>query len=67
MIVTSCTWLSRKPAEEMRTMRDSSAAAEAASERVSVFATAPCNHVQILSKCADVVIAAIEDVTSKAS
>jgi pimeloyl-ACP methyl ester carboxylesterase len=55
------------PAEEMHTMRESSAAAEAASDRVSVFATAPCNHVQILRKCADVVIAAIEDVTSKAS
>jgi pimeloyl-ACP methyl ester carboxylesterase len=53
-------------AEEMRTLRDSVAAAEAASERVSVFATAPCNHVQLLSKCADVVTSAIEDVTGTA-
>jgi pimeloyl-ACP methyl ester carboxylesterase len=55
------------PAEEMRTMRESAAVAEAASERVSVFATAPGNHVQILNKCPDVVVAAIEDVASKAS
>jgi pimeloyl-ACP methyl ester carboxylesterase len=55
------------PADQMRTMRESSAVAEAASGRVSVFATAPCNHLQILNKCTDVVIAAIGDVTSKAS
>src|SRR6201986_1384588 len=47
------------PAEQMRTMRASVAAAQAASDRVSVFATAPCSHPQMLGKCADVVVAAV--------
>ena len=50
------------PAEEMRTMRASVSVAQAASERVSVFAAAPCRHTQILSRCADVVVAAITEV-----
>jgi ribosomal protein L18 len=36
--------------------------AEASSERVSVFATTPHKHTQILSKAPDAVVAAIEDV-----
>ena len=58
---------SRASAEEMRTLRESVAVAEGASERVSVFATALCDHVQLLSKCADVMVFAIEDVIGKAS
>jgi hypothetical protein len=50
------------PAEEMRTLRASAAVAQAASPRVSVFATAPCNHTAILRKCPDLVVAAIKDV-----
>jgi hypothetical protein len=29
---------------------------------VSVFATAPSNHVQLLSKSSDLIVAAVEDV-----
>jgi pimeloyl-ACP methyl ester carboxylesterase len=54
------------PAEEMAAMRASVAAAQAASQRVSVFATAPCSHTRILSGCADVVIAAIDDMAGQA-
>ena len=35
------------------------AEAEASNKRVSVFATTPCNHVQILNKAPDTVVAAI--------
>jgi hypothetical protein len=38
------------------------AAAEASNERVSVFATTPHKHTQILNKAPDTVVAAIEDV-----
>jgi pimeloyl-ACP methyl ester carboxylesterase len=55
------------PAEAMRPLRESVTVAQAANERVSVFATAPCNHTQILTKCADVVVAAIEDVVRRSS
>jgi pimeloyl-ACP methyl ester carboxylesterase len=48
--------------EEMRTVRAAAADAEASNERVSVFATTPHKHTQILSKAPDTVIAAIEDV-----
>jgi pimeloyl-ACP methyl ester carboxylesterase len=54
------------PEDQMRTMRESVAAAQSASERVSVFATAPCGHTQMLSKGADVVAAAISEVTGQA-
>jgi pimeloyl-ACP methyl ester carboxylesterase len=50
-------------AEETQRMRESVAVAQAASARVSVFATAPANHTRILSKGADIVIAAINEVT----
>jgi pimeloyl-ACP methyl ester carboxylesterase len=53
------------PAEEVRTMRAAVAVALAANERVSVFATAACNHTQILSKGAGLVVAAIHDVAVK--
>jgi hypothetical protein len=46
----------------MRTMRTAAAKAEASNKRVSVFATTPRNHVQILSKTPDTVAGAIEDV-----
>jgi pimeloyl-ACP methyl ester carboxylesterase len=49
-------------AEEMRTVRAAVVDAEASSERVSVFATTPQKHTQILSKASDTVVAAIEDV-----
>jgi hypothetical protein len=49
---------------EMRTVRAAAAAAdaEASNERVSVFATTPHKHTQILNKAPDTVVAAIEDV-----
>jgi len=53
------------PADQTRRMRESVAAAQAASQRVSVFATAPASHTQIRTKCADVVVAAIEDVAAR--
>jgi ribosomal protein L18 len=43
-------------------VRAAAADAEASNERVSVFATTPHKHTQILSKAPDTVIAAIEDV-----
>jgi ribosomal protein L18 len=46
----------------MRTVRAAVAAAEEANKRVSVFATTPHKHTQILSKAPDTVVAAIEDV-----
>jgi hypothetical protein len=54
------------PAEETQRMRASVAVAQAASQRVSVFATAPCNHTAILRKCPDLVVAAIKDVAALA-
>jgi hypothetical protein len=36
--------------------------AESSNERVSVFATTPHKHTQILNKAPDTVVAAIEDV-----
>ena len=54
------------PADDMRTLRASAAVAQAASQRVSVFATAPCNHTAILRKCPDLVVAAIKDITGTA-
>jgi uncharacterized protein GlcG (DUF336 family) len=50
----------------MRTMRAAVARAEASIKRVSVFATTPHNHPQILRKAPDTVVAAIEDVIHKA-
>jgi pimeloyl-ACP methyl ester carboxylesterase len=51
--------------EEMRKVRAAAADAEASNERVSVFATTPHKHTQILSKAPDTVVAAIEDVLSR--
>ena len=48
--------------EEMRTVRAAVAVAQASSERVSVFATTPHKHTQILSRAPETVVAAIEDV-----
>jgi pimeloyl-ACP methyl ester carboxylesterase len=48
--------------DEMRTVRAAVADAEQSSEPVSVFATTPHKHTQILSKAPDAVVAAIEDV-----
>jgi len=50
----------------MRTMRGA-AEAEASNKRVFMFATTPCNHVQILKKAPDTVVAAIEDVVHQSS
>jgi pimeloyl-ACP methyl ester carboxylesterase len=49
-------------AAEMRTVRAAAPVAEASNPRVSVFATTPHKHTQILSKAPDTVVAAIEDV-----
>jgi pimeloyl-ACP methyl ester carboxylesterase len=49
-------------AEEMRTSRAAVTVAEAANPLVSVFATSPRKHTQILSKDPDVVVAAIDAV-----
>ena len=48
--------------EEMRTVRAAVADAERSNEHVSVFATTPHKHTQILNKAPDTVVAAIEDV-----
>src|SRR3954449_6383534 len=53
--------------EEMRTVRAAVADAEASNDRVSVFATTPFNHTQILNKAPDTVIAAIEHVIAQSS
>jgi hypothetical protein len=53
--------------EEMRTMRAAAAEAEASNKRVSVFATTPYNHMQILNRAPDIVVAAIEDVIHRSS
>jgi pimeloyl-ACP methyl ester carboxylesterase len=49
-------------ADEMRAMRAAAAQAEAANPRVFVSATSPANHVQILAKTPEAVVAAIETV-----
>jgi hypothetical protein len=53
--------------EEMLTMRGAAAQATAANNLVSVFATTPCNHTQILSKAPDTVVAAIDHVVHRRS
>jgi pimeloyl-ACP methyl ester carboxylesterase len=53
--------------EEMRTVRAAVAEAEASNPRVSVFATTPHKHTQILSKAPDTVVAAIDDVIRRSS
>jgi pimeloyl-ACP methyl ester carboxylesterase len=53
--------------DEMRTVRAAVTDAEESNERVSVFATTPHNHTQILSKAPDTVVAAIEDVIHTSS
>jgi pimeloyl-ACP methyl ester carboxylesterase len=53
--------------EEMRTVRAAAAEAEASNPRVSVFATTPHKHTQILGKAPDTVVAAIEDVIHRTS
>lgn len=50
--------------EEMRTVRAAVVHAEEMNERVSVFATVPYKHTQILSKAPDTVAAAIEHVVA---
>ncbi|MEV4313807.1 alpha/beta hydrolase family protein [Actinocrispum sp. NPDC049592] len=52
-------------AEEMSTLRASVTEATARNSRVSVFATTPCNHVQILRKAPDIVVAAIDAVVQQ--
>ena len=51
--------------EDMRTVRAAAAIAEESNERVSVFATTPHKHTQILSKAPGAVAAAIEDVIGR--
>jgi pimeloyl-ACP methyl ester carboxylesterase len=53
--------------DEMRTVRAAVTDAEESSERVSVFATTPHKHTQILSKAPGTVVAAIEDVIRQSS
>jgi pimeloyl-ACP methyl ester carboxylesterase len=53
--------------EEMSTVRAAAPKAVESNERVSVFATVPQKHTQILSKAPDTVVAAIEDVIDNAS
>jgi pimeloyl-ACP methyl ester carboxylesterase len=54
-------------ADEMRAVRAAVTDAEASNERVSVFATTPHKHTQILSKAPDTVVAAIESVVRESS
>jgi pimeloyl-ACP methyl ester carboxylesterase len=51
--------------DEMRTVRAAVTDAEKSSTSVSVFATTPHKHTQILSKAPDTVVAAIEDVIQR--
>jgi pimeloyl-ACP methyl ester carboxylesterase len=53
--------------EQMRTVRAAAGEAEASNKRVSVFATTPHKHTQILNKAPDTVVAAIEDVIHQSS
>ena len=53
--------------DEMRTARAAVVDAEVRNERVSVFATTPHKHTQILNKASDTVVAAIEDVIPESS
>jgi pimeloyl-ACP methyl ester carboxylesterase len=53
--------------DEMRTVRAAVTDAEQSNERMSVFATTPHKHTQILSKAPDTVVAAIEDVIHESS
>jgi pimeloyl-ACP methyl ester carboxylesterase len=53
--------------EEMRTVRAAAAVAEESNESVSVFATTPYKHTQILTKAPDTVVAAIEHVIEDSS
>ncbi len=53
--------------DEMRTVRAAVAEAAKRSQRVSVFATTPHKHTQILNKAPDTVVAAIEDVIHESS
>ncbi len=52
---------------EMRTVRAAVSDAEERNDRVSVFATTPHKHTQILSKAPGTVVAAIEDVIHESS
>jgi pimeloyl-ACP methyl ester carboxylesterase len=53
--------------DEMRTARAAVTVAESLNPRVSVFATTPHKHTQILSKAPDTVVAAIEEVARASS
>lgn len=53
--------------EEMRTVRAAVTTAEASNPRVTVFATTPNKHTQILTKAPEVVVAAIENVIQQSS
>jgi hypothetical protein len=48
--------------DEMRTVRAAAAVAQARNQRVSVFATTPHTHTQILREAPEAVVAAIEEV-----
>lgn len=53
--------------DEMRTVRAAVTNAEKDNQRVSVFATTPNKHTQILSKAPDTVVAAIDEVVRRPS
>jgi hypothetical protein len=53
--------------DEMGTVRAAAPVAVESNERVSVFATVPHKHTQILGKAPDTVVAAIEDVVRRSS
>lgn len=53
--------------EEMRTVRAAVSGAEASNPLVTVFATTPYKHTQILAKAPDTVVDAIEDVIRRSS
>jgi pimeloyl-ACP methyl ester carboxylesterase len=53
--------------EEMRTVRAAAPDAIASNPRVSIFATTPNKHTQILNKAPDTVVAAIADVIRQSS
>jgi pimeloyl-ACP methyl ester carboxylesterase len=53
--------------EEVRTMRAAVTTATAANDRVSVFATSPHKHTQIISKSPELIVGAIQHVSAQAN
>jgi pimeloyl-ACP methyl ester carboxylesterase len=53
--------------EEMRILRAAADLATSKHGNVTMFATVPCNHVKILSRAADTVVAAIDNLAARST